>query len=48
MASEGLRNVAARWAVLPEFLPREAFARRIRESFDSHGQVLRALGVEPQ
>ncbi len=48
LGSEGLRNVAARWAVLPEFLGREAFARRIAEDYESHGRVLRELGVEPQ
>jgi len=48
LGSEGLRNVALRWAVLPEFLGRAAFSRRIVEDFESHGRVLRELGVEPQ
>ena len=46
--SEGLRNVAARWAVLPEYLGRDAFARRIAADHEEHGRVLRELGVEPQ
>ncbi len=48
LGSEGLRNVAARWAVLPEFLGRAAFAQRISADYESHGRVLRELGVEPQ
>jgi len=48
MDSPGLANVAARWAVLPEYLGREAFARRIAEDHANHGQVLRDLGVEPE
>lgn len=48
MNSEGLRQVAARWAVLPEFLGRADFTRRITEDHASHGRVLRELGVEPQ
>ncbi len=48
LGSEGLRNVALRWAVLPEYLGRSAFSRRIAEDYESHGRVLRELGVEPQ
>jgi tripartite-type tricarboxylate transporter receptor subunit TctC len=48
LASEGLRNVALRWAVLPEYLNRAAFTRRIAEDYASHGSVLHELGVEPQ
>ena len=46
--SPGLRQVAAQWAVLPEFLDRAAFTRRVAEDHESHGRVLRELGVEPQ
>ena len=48
MDSPGLAQVAARWGVLPEFLGRDGFARRIAESHESHGVVLRALGVQPE
>jgi tripartite-type tricarboxylate transporter receptor subunit TctC len=48
MDSPGLAQVVARWAVLPEFLGRADFARRIRESHDDHGAVLRGLGVVPE
>lgn len=48
MDSPGLAQVAARWAVLPEYLGRADFARRIAEDHAAHGQVLRALGVEPE
>ncbi len=48
LSSEGLRNVALRWGVLPEFLGRAAFAQRIMADHENHGRVLRELGVEPQ
>jgi tripartite-type tricarboxylate transporter receptor subunit TctC len=48
MDSPGLAQVAARWAVLPEYLGRAEFARRITLDFESHGQVLQSLGVQPE
>lgn len=48
MDSAGLAQVAARWGVLPEFVGRADFARRIAESYESHGTVLRALGVQAE
>lgn len=48
MDSEGFLNVTKRWAVLPEFLGRADFARRIVESHENHGRVLRELGVQPE
>lgn len=48
MDSPGLAQVAARWGVLPEYLGRADFARRIAETHESQGRVLRALGVQPE
>ena len=48
MDSPGLAQVAARWAVLPEFLGRAEFARRIAETWESQGRMLRELGVRPE
>jgi tripartite-type tricarboxylate transporter receptor subunit TctC len=47
MESEGFRAVTARWAVLPGFLGRADFAARIAADHESHGRVLRELGVQP-
>ncbi len=48
MASEPFRRMVAQWGVVADFLPRAALAGRLRAEYDSHGRVLRALGVEPQ
>jgi len=48
MQTEGFRLMAARWSVLPEFLGRADFARRLHDAFNDHAEVLRALGVQPE
>jgi tripartite-type tricarboxylate transporter receptor subunit TctC len=48
MATEGFRTLTQRWAVLPEYLGRADFARRLSDHFSDHAEVLRALGVQPQ
>ncbi|GGC59797.1 hypothetical protein GCM10011504_42490 [Siccirubricoccus deserti] len=34
--------------LLPEYLGRADFARRIALDFESHGQLLQSLGVQPE
>ncbi|TDH60397.1 tripartite tricarboxylate transporter substrate binding protein [Dankookia rubra] len=48
MATEGFRTLTQRWAVLPEYLGRADFARRLADHFTDHAEVLRALGVQPE
>ena len=48
MATETFRTMAQRWSVLPEYLGRADFARRLAEAHADHAVVLRALGVQPE
>jgi tripartite-type tricarboxylate transporter receptor subunit TctC len=48
MDTEGFRAMTRRWAVLPEYLGRADFARRLAEHHADHAVVLRELGVQPE
>ncbi|WP_207191582.1 tripartite tricarboxylate transporter substrate binding protein [Paracraurococcus ruber] len=48
IGTEGFAAMTQRWAVLPEYLDRAAFADRLRAHFEDHAAVLRALGVQPE
>ncbi|WP_431268367.1 tripartite tricarboxylate transporter substrate-binding protein [Dankookia sp. P2] len=47
MATEGFRALTQRWAVLPDYLGRADFARRLAEHYADHAEVLRALACSP-
>ena len=48
MQSEPFLRAARLWGMVPEFLSRADFQRRLSTDYESHGRVLRQLGVEPQ
>ena len=48
METEAFRTMTQRWGVLPEYLGRADFARRLAEHYADHASVLRALGVQPE
>ena len=48
MRTEGFRTMAARWGVVPEFLPRADLTARLAREYVATGRVLSELGVRPE